>query len=232
MFLQHPVISVDQLPEILWQIVLYRSVNKKDTFEQFGGIPRVEQWDEFSQFMFKWMVTDDKKAFFTSAHINQGRVKTEVMVEYVRKERGVLAKKIRRSQCLEDVFQTLRTIKHIGDFLAWQMTADLMELKLVHYNENTFTFLGPGARAGLQKVLGQSALRDQLQSTKQLTRLLPGVLAALSVQYKHFLGRQLTLKATEHALCEFDKYWRAVQGECCTIPYQPSKHHNLLARGP
>ena len=35
---------------------------------------------------------------------------------------------------------------------------------------------------------------------------------AMDINFKYFLGKKLTLKTVEHALCEFYKYWRAVQG--------------------
>ena len=41
--------------------------------------------------------------------------------------------------------------------------------------------------------------------TKTLTGLMDPVFEA-----QYFLGRRITMKAIEHSLCEFDKYYRAV----------------------
>ena len=37
---------------------------------------------------------------------------------------------------------------------------------------------------------------------------LPNSFKAIGLQFPHFLNKKLTLKNVEHALCEYDKYYR------------------------
>ena len=61
--------------------------------------------------------------------------------------------------------------------------------------------VGPGAKA-------EDRLR--LPLTLQLTQIMDNDFRALGPEFPYFLKRKLTLKKEEHALCEYDKYFRAV----------------------
>ena len=42
-----------------------------------------------------------------------------------------IVKKIKRAMCFEDCYNVFVDIKYVGPFFAWQITADLMELKMI-----------------------------------------------------------------------------------------------------
>ena len=221
---QHKELTVEQLPEILFQTYIYRLVNKKVTFARFGGIPSETEWTSFREFMNKCMREEreerDKpknkqkkeklEKFFTQAHINQGENKTAITIEYVKKHKDKMAKQIVTATSLKKAWEVVKTAPHVGDFLSWQITADLCELKLIKLRED-FAALGPGARAGLRKVFDDKvAASEELEMTKTLTRLMDPVFDALGIKFQYFLGRAISMKAIEHSLCEFDKFYRAV----------------------
>ena len=55
-----------------------------------------------------------------------------------------------------------------------------------------------------------------------LTGLVEAGFNALGVEFSPLLGKQFSLKNVEHALCEFDKYWRSVTGgNTRSRQYQP-----------
>ena len=91
-----------------------------------------------------------------------------------------------------------------------QMLCDLLEARVLgECTDNQWTCLGPGAKAGLSRIFGRHSLN--------LTRLMRDLAAhtgpqsgflALGIEFPAFLGRPLSLKNVEHALCEFDKYYR------------------------
>ena len=62
-----------------------------------------------------------------------------------------MAKQILTSTSLKSAWEIIKEAPHIGDFLSWQITADLCELKLIKLKED-FTTLGPGARVDIKKV--------------------------------------------------------------------------------
>ena len=55
---QHEKFTADKLPDIFLQTYIYRLVNKKGTFQRFGGIPSEMEWSKFREFMNTWMRED------------------------------------------------------------------------------------------------------------------------------------------------------------------------------
>ena len=155
---QHEKFTADKLLDILLQTYIYRLVNKKGTFQRFGGIPSEMEWSKFREFMNTWMREEREERakpkkkqkeeklenFFTKAHINQGESKTVITINYVKKHKEKMAKQILTSTSLKSAWEVIKEAPHVGDFLSWQITANLCELKLIKLKED-FTAL----RAGL-----------------------------------------------------------------------------------
>ena len=62
-----------------------------------------------------------------------------------------MAKQILTSTSLKSAWEIIKEAPHVMDFLSWQITADLWEIKLIKLKED-FTALGPRASAGIKKV--------------------------------------------------------------------------------
>ena len=77
--------------------------------------------------------------FFTQAHINQGESKTVITIDYVKKHKEKMAKQILTSTSLKSAWEVIKEAPHVGDFLSWQITANLCELKLIKLKED-FTY--------------------------------------------------------------------------------------------
>ena len=70
---------------------------------------------------------------------------------------------------------------------------------------------------GLRRIFRMSSTQGELRHTRLLRDLcspaVPGSgFSALGLKFPAFLGKALSLKNVEHALCEFDKYFRSAQG--------------------
>ena len=61
-------------------------------------------------------------------------------------------------------------IPNVADFFAWQIVCDLLELKVIYFDENSWTCLGPGAKHGLEKIFPNLAEGRMLESAKALYR--------------------------------------------------------------
>lgn len=106
------------------------------------------------------------------------------------------------------------SIPNVGNFFAWQILCDLLESKVLGPNtDNQWACLGPGAKNGLRRLFPLETTKGELW----LTRLLRNICAPdgdssayrrLGQTFPAFLGKPLSLKNIEHALCEFDKYFR------------------------
>jgi len=204
---EHVPLCPGNYPEIVFKAVAYRLVNKIETFEKFGGLPRISDWKTFKKFLTKTM--DAGEVIFTSAHQNMGLNRFCDTMKEVLKNIDEFTNKIVGSDSLEDCFDTLKSITNIGDFFAWQICCDFLELKLISFDENTWTCLGPGAKAGLKRIFSVNPDRDGLELAQKLTKIMDYGFKALNLDFPYFLNRKLTLKNIEHALCEYDKYFRA-----------------------
>ena len=120
----------------------------------------------------------------------------------------MMAKQIVAAPSLKMAWKVIKTPPNVGNFLSWQITANLCALKLIKLPED-FVALGPGAKDGLKKVFGLTgniAASEELELAKTLTRMMDPVFEALGISFQFFLRRRISMKAIEHSLCEFDKY--------------------------
>jgi len=194
--------------EVVFKTFVYRLINKIETFEEFGKIPCIEEWKTFRKFLKKKM--SDGGVIFTSAHINMGLDRFCDTIEEILKQIDTLTQSIVEVESLEGCFYLLKDIKNIGPFFAWQLCCDFLELKLNEkFDENSWTCLGPGAKAGLRRIFDAKSGKDELPLTLRLTQIMDNGFRALGLEFPYFLQRKLTLKNVEHALCEYDKYFRA-----------------------
>ena len=96
----------------------------------------------------------------------------------------------------------------------FQVLCDLLESRVLGAcTDNQWTCLGPGAKSGLRRIFSLDSNRHELGLTRLLRNICasrgPGSgFAALGKQFPTLLGKELSLKNVEHALCEFDKYFR------------------------
>ena len=70
-------------------------------------------------------------------------------------------------QCSVFLFQE---IPNVADFFAWQIVCDLLELKVISFDENSWTCLGPGAKHGLKKIFPNLAEGRMLDPAKASNR--------------------------------------------------------------
>ena len=83
--------------------------------------------------------------------------------------------------------------------------------------DNQWACLGPGAKNGLRRIFPLSTTKGELKYTRLLRDLCtpsgPGSgFQALGLNFPAFLHKPLSLKNVEHALCEYDKYFRSALG--------------------
>lgn len=144
---------------VLWATICYRLVNRISTFEDFGGIPEIEEWPRFRTFLRKKDSDPHKKeALFTDAHFAAGIKAYVPNMDTLHKKNGKALKEVSKSLLgccqngsLDECFDQMTTINGIGSFLGWQTTCDLMESKCLEpFDENDWTKLGPGAEGNSQ----------------------------------------------------------------------------------
>jgi hypothetical protein len=225
---------------VLWATTCYRLVNRISTFDEYGGIPSIDEWPLFQTFLREKEA--DGEVIFTDAHTlccgltryvsnmnklckNDGKLVKEVSSEILECCKG------ERDEILKQCFEKVKKVDGIGAFFAWQVTCDLHESQcLADSNENDWTELGPGAESGIKLIFEDSKCdaRTHLELAVLLQSIQDDVYDALGLKFPKRNGLPLTLKNIEHPLCDFKKYI-AIQ-EKLQAGYKPKGQRLIKSR--
>ena len=211
-------ISRRLVKKILFKSILYRLLNKVETFLDYGEIPRLSALSDFLDYLKK---RKNNKIIFTAAHQNMGLDRLLQTLEFVKKNISGLTAEVvagARQRSTRVCFQAILKIPNVGEFFAWQILTDLLECRVLGENtDNQWTCLGPGAKNGLRRIFQLDSSEGELRHSRLLRDLCspagPGSgFSALGLKFPAFLNKALSLKNVEHALCEYDKYFRSALG--------------------
>ena len=192
---------------------------KVETFMDFGGLPTQEGFSSFQAFL-----AEKKNAgevIFTAAHQNMGFDRLLKTLTYVKKNCASLTSRVIEAaerKSLKMAHKRLLTLPNVGPFFAWQILCDLLETRVLGDNtDNQWTCLGPGAKNGLRRIFRLETTKGELRYTRLLRDICSAAgpnsgFAALGLDFPSFLEKPLSLKNVEHALCEYDKYFRLATG--------------------
>jgi hypothetical protein len=217
--------------KILLKSVVYRLINKLETFMDFGGVPDIETFPEFFKFL-----QDKKKegsVIFTAAHQVMGFDRLVKTINYLKKNIENLSSELvsaAQKRSLKMCQTIILTIPNIGNFFAWQIMCDLIEVKVLgRITDNQWACLGPGAKNGMRRIFCLETMRGELRHTRLLRDLCRSKgsksgFAQLGLQFPLILLKDLSLKNVEHALCEYDKYFRFALE-------QPTRDRSYQTRG-
>lgn len=119
-----------------------------------------------------------------------------------------LASRMSSAQDLESCYKVLLRVDNVGKFFAWQVLCDLLEAKVIPFSENDWVQLGPGAKEGIRAIFGRvlTKTNELVEKARLLHEIHDQVYHALGLTFPRFIGKDITLKNIEHALCEFCKY--------------------------
>ncbi len=189
-------------PDLLWRTILYRSVNSIEYFEGIwytdrGGVFGPEDWKKEK----KEIQGRINKAPPPSNHayiVLQGpdgagrKIHLREQLDYLEKNIEILAGDLNKSQTLKDVWKLLQQVPYVGPFIALQIYRDLILADALPFDDDDFTYLGPGARSGLA-LFGFDQYKAQY-------------LALQEIQKAHPPGLELNLGDVEQAMCEYRKW--------------------------
>ena len=210
------IIDENLVRKVLFKSIIYRLINKIETFMDFKGIPDEENFSQFLKLLKK--KKDHGVVIFTAAHQNNGYDRLLVSLYYVQENIHELAANVvsaANRRCIKECTDTIKEIPNVANFFAWQIICDLLECKILGSNtDNQWTILGPGAKKGLKRIycMETNTEAEELYLTRSLRDLcsLKGPKSgfeALGVEFPAILDKYLSLKNVEHALCEYEKYF-------------------------
>ena len=195
-------IAKNLVSKILLKSIIYRVINKIETFMDFGRVPDMHTLPLFMKFLCK--KKSEGSVIFTAAHLNQGFEKLITTLEWITKENiSTLTSQIMvaaHNRSIKICHTVLLTIPNVGDFLEWQILCDLLECKVLGSNtDNQWVCLGPGAKKGLRRIFGKGTTREELENTRLLTNICSSKgpksgFAKLGIKFPQFLQKELSLK--------------------------------------
>lgn len=217
----------------LLNIILFRLFNKSSTFEIFGPLNFEKiDYSEIMEKIAKYRREKPEYIFFSNAFFTSGQkvaanklfpkekdlvLKIIMLVEKYFKE-GIL-EKIKSSQNQLAVFNCLKGLRGIGNFLAYQIFVDFTYIPEFPFSENEFVVSGPGCVKGL-KLLFEDF--DGLNYEEALFWLRDNQFSILSefgynpqVLFNDLpeKDRKFNVMSLENCMCELSKYVRAIKGE-------------------
>ena len=233
--------GVTSLAGVLWCSLVYRRLNRLSTFADWQGrLPLPHEAAPWLDWLTTRCADPHAPSVFTCKHQQSGG-----LAGYVQMVRGLagldapaspgfphvrsVAHALQDCTCAAEAHATLKAhLRHVGDFIAWQVLCDLVESgHLEQAATDDWVALGPGARAGLNLIFGQTsgaggeAVMGRLRALQAaqpwamafLGRPTTGILAAEEGAHP------LLLRDLEHSLCEFAKWFALRRGWTSPGPY-------------
>lgn len=117
------------------------------------------------------------------------------------------------ARSLRQVFEILRALPSLGNFLAFQFTIDLNYSELTDFSEMDFVVAGPGASSGLRKCFPDSAGLSDEDLIREVTHAAEREFRRRDLRFQTLWGREPQLIDCQNVFCEIDKYTRVALPE-------------------
>lgn len=205
-----------------FQIILFRYLNKVDTFEKIG-LPTQNMFvkKDFLKDLDKLKAKGENP--FTNAYmINPPKESDKELGIYTRNQyyAWILGNfqrdlddwfaKVKAAKSFKEVCKVLTGLRAVSWFLAYQFAVDLTYAKVIPFSEDDWAFAGKGAMFGLRLIFPNmlKEKRDPVKLMRFLRDSQDAMFKKLGVTFPYPQGKRLTLMSIENCLCEYSKYWK------------------------
>lgn len=212
-----------EFENLVWLTVMYRLVNRVETFEEVGLV-NFRDWLKERREWKRKLLTRQKngECIFTNAHLtlpshDVGSSKLDKYFEVLDdlhknwlRPVVALIGQAKYHRGLEDVFDALLNIKCVGRFIAYEVCCDLILAKAIPFTENDWVNPGPGCKKGINLIFPKvRTTKDYQTCIKVLCLHQDSHFSDYGLKF-HQAGHPLTLRGIEHSLCEFQKYYKMI----------------------
>jgi len=112
------------------------------------------------------------------------------------------------SKSFKELFQTLKNLPLIGDFMAYQIAIDFNYSEVFNFDENDFTIAGPGAIRGINKCFINTEGKSNEYIIQYMVENQEKEFKRLDLNFKNLWGRPMKEIDCQGWFCETDKYCR------------------------
>jgi hypothetical protein len=205
--------------DMLFRIFLFRLLNRPETWTELENLAgeislknfSFEKYDRHLEII-KWMFgVIYGNAFILCANKAFGYDKKHqnhlALLEKVFKKSDVFSSLLKASS-LKTLFETLRELPLIGDFMAYQIAIDFNYSPVFDFDENDFTIAGPGAVRGIKKCFLETGGKSQEYIIRYMVDRQDQEFERLGLKFKNLFGRPMHAIDCQGWFCETDKYSR------------------------
>jgi hypothetical protein len=224
--------------ELIWKVMFFRFFNNPEFFDFMKKIPSYSDFDsdELKNTMVQFRAIGGNpftNAYLTNSQACPGCTRDDCFAFKVIPTLHELVPKLSllliKAKTPEEIIKLLLTLPSVSNFMAHEFYQDFTyadrysEIKLMKFDQNDFTNIGPGAEAGIRLIFpNRKSKADKIQAIYDLRDLSQQYLEKFGdFKYlgykdeKYFVDKngELTLHQIEMYLCEFQKYWKMIIGE-------------------
>ncbi len=211
--------------DIIFNIVIYRLYNKIGTFE-FVGFQFVKDFD-VKVFESKLRELKSKNIpVFTNAFLVSGYSfvdgkdkieKTCKIINGINKSINKITESIIFKNDSKFTFESIKSLKGIGDFLAYQICVDIGYWNKSIFNEDKFVIAGPGCKSGINRLFIDHSSLSYEDCIRCLCELQFEGFKSINVNINELFSDRkdkfLNIMAMENCLCEISKYLKVYYNE-------------------
>lgn len=218
--IRHVIYAGSQKPEeVFFRILLFKLFNRIDTWKRLNTAVGSLSWKTY-KFERYASVLDEmlrgRERVYSAAYImpspafgHRRKHRNHLqLLEYMMRDNA--ARRIARARSLEAVFNTLRSYRSLGPFLAFQFTIDLNYSELIDFSEMDFVVAGPGAKDGIRKCFYDTGGLSDADVIRAVAVKADAEFSRLGLTFQSLWGRPLQLIDCQNLFCEVDKYARVV----------------------
>lgn len=207
---------------IFFRTILFKIFNKIETWKYLEGSVGKITIDSFEVGLYQEILATAMlrgKAIYSAAYIMPspkfGQQKKHhnhlLLIEYMLKKD--IPKSIEGANSLESIFEILRSIPSLGDFLAFQFTIDLNYSGALGFDENDFVVAGPGALDGIAKCFIDTKGVKPADVIFFMTEHQEKYFNLYGLNFENLWGRPLHKIDCQNIFCEVSKYARVAHPE-------------------
>ena len=203
---------------MLFRIFLFRLFNKIETWKLLEGAFGEVSLVNFDRQKYAAVLDREKQsrpiygnAFILCANKTFGYDKKHdnhlALIERVF-IKGKIYQELINSKSLKLLFESLRKLPLIGDFMAYQIAVDFNYSEVFNFDENDFTVPGPGAIRGINKCFLDIGNQSREQIIQHMVEDQDKYFTQLGLSFRNLWGRPLHAIDCQGLFCEVDKYCR------------------------
>lgn len=205
--------------ELFFRIILFKFFNRIETWERLEATFGELSAKEFDPARYDAILTaamDAGETIYSGAYImptgdtrwrqdRKHRMHLRLL-EYMLSLQ--LDEQVASAVSMQEVFELLKSVPTIGDFLAYQFATDLNYSPLTNFDECEFVVPGPGAKDGIRKCFSTLGGLNEADLIRFVCDRQENEFRSRSLHFHDLWGRSLQLIDCQNLFCEVDKYAR------------------------